>query len=226
MRSRCVTLARAAEARGATLVHYGSDFVFDGLDGPTPPYDESVPPSPRSVYAASKLVGEWLALEFPRAYVLRVESLFGAPAGLDGPARIARHASCRVSRRVARCRCSPIASSRRAMWSMWRRPHGTSSRFGAPARSVSLRELGVTAPGTRWRSKRRGCSASRPRLKPITTAECPLRGRAPAILRAVESQARRRRFRDADMAGCAASLAAPRDGHARAASGPARRPIK
>jgi dTDP-4-dehydrorhamnose reductase len=79
------TLARAAEENGATLVHYGTDFVFAGLGGPdTEPYDESVAPSPRSVYAASKLVGEWLALESPRAYVLRVESLFGVPADWKG----------------------------------------------------------------------------------------------------------------------------------------------
>jgi dTDP-4-dehydrorhamnose reductase len=78
------TLARAAEEHGATLVHYGSDFVFAGLDSPdTEPYDESVAPSPRSVYGASKLVGEWLALESPRAYVLRVESLFGLPANWE-----------------------------------------------------------------------------------------------------------------------------------------------
>lgn len=80
------TLVRAAEARDARLVHYGSDFVFAGLDGPdAEPYDESVPPSPRSVYAASKLAGEWLALEYARAYVLRVESLFGLP--VDWPGR-------------------------------------------------------------------------------------------------------------------------------------------
>lgn len=79
------TLARAAEEHGAILVHYGTDFVFAGVGGPgTEPYDESAPPSPRSVYAASKLVGEWLALESPRAYVLRVESLFGLPADWKG----------------------------------------------------------------------------------------------------------------------------------------------
>ena len=79
------SLARAAEECGAVLVHYGSDFVFSGLDGTTTePYDEAAPPSPRSVYASSKLVGEWLALEPPRAYVLRVESLFGSPPGWTG----------------------------------------------------------------------------------------------------------------------------------------------
>jgi len=79
------TLVRAAEGRGAALVHYGSDFVFAGLDGPdAEPYDESVEPSPRSIYAASTLVGDWLALAYPRAYVLRVESLFGLPAAWNG----------------------------------------------------------------------------------------------------------------------------------------------
>jgi dTDP-4-dehydrorhamnose reductase len=68
-------LARAAEATGAALVHYSSDFVFDGMA--TAPYTEEDRPNPRSAYAASKLLGEWFALETPAAYVLRVESLFG-----------------------------------------------------------------------------------------------------------------------------------------------------
>ena len=77
-------LARAARALGATLVHYSTDFVFDGTAAR--PYTEEDRPNPRSVYAASKLLGEWFALDAPRAYVLRVESLFGrAPGG--GPAR-------------------------------------------------------------------------------------------------------------------------------------------
>ena len=72
-------LARAAEAAGATIVHFSSDFVFDGAA--TRPYTEEDRPNPQGVYAASKLLGEWFALEASRAYVLRVESLFGAPAG-------------------------------------------------------------------------------------------------------------------------------------------------
>jgi len=74
------TLARASRDAGARFVHYSTDFVFDGEE--TRPYVEDDPPNPRSVYAASKLLGEWFALEHPEACVLRVESLFGEP----GPA--------------------------------------------------------------------------------------------------------------------------------------------
>jgi dTDP-4-dehydrorhamnose reductase len=70
------TLARAARALGAVLIHYSTDFVFDGTG--IRPYAEDDLPNPQSVYAASKLLGEWFALEAPGAYVLRVESLFGA----------------------------------------------------------------------------------------------------------------------------------------------------
>ena len=77
-------LARAAVAHGATLVHYSTDFVFSGTA--SAPYTEGDQPSPQSVYAASKLLGEWFAQDAPRPYVLRVESLFGrAPGG--GPSR-------------------------------------------------------------------------------------------------------------------------------------------
>ena len=71
------TLARVTRALGAGFVHYSSDFVFDGEQ--TRPYTEDDPPNPRSAYGASKLLGEWFALEHPQAYVLRVESLFGEP---------------------------------------------------------------------------------------------------------------------------------------------------
>jgi dTDP-4-dehydrorhamnose reductase len=73
-------LARAANSVRATLVHYSTDFVFDGIA--TTPRSETDPPNPKSVYATSKLVGEWLAADVTRHYVLRVESLFGqAPGG-------------------------------------------------------------------------------------------------------------------------------------------------
>lgn len=77
------SLATAARGTGATLVHYSTDFVFDGRTDQ--PYDESAEPAPQSVYASSKLLGEWFAAGAPRHYVLRVESLFGGGAERPGP---------------------------------------------------------------------------------------------------------------------------------------------
>jgi dTDP-4-dehydrorhamnose reductase len=49
-------LAQEARALGALLVHYSTDFVFDG--SARRPYRESDPTGPLSVYGSSKLAGE------------------------------------------------------------------------------------------------------------------------------------------------------------------------
>ena len=49
-------LAQACAARDALLVHYSTDYVFDGLG--TRPYREDDPTAPLGVYGASKLAGE------------------------------------------------------------------------------------------------------------------------------------------------------------------------
>ncbi len=74
-----LSLSRAARSAGATLVHYSTDFVFDGET--QRPYVEADTPRPLGVYGASKLLGDWFALDTPGGYVLRVESLFGHPGG-------------------------------------------------------------------------------------------------------------------------------------------------
>ena len=80
------TMARLAGDFDVTLVHYSTDFVFDGAA--TAPYRETDAPNPRSTYAVSKLLGEWLAADAPRHYVLRVESLFGGPRAKSSVDRI------------------------------------------------------------------------------------------------------------------------------------------
>jgi dTDP-4-dehydrorhamnose reductase len=69
------------------FVHYSTDFVFAGTAAE--PYTEDDQPEPRSVYAQSKLIGEWLAADAPKHYVLRVESLFGGPHRRSSIDRIA-----------------------------------------------------------------------------------------------------------------------------------------
>ena len=80
-------LARAAAREGSVLVHYSTDFVFDG--NADQPYREDAPVAPLSVYGQSKLLGEWLTRDAPRRYILRVESLFGGPLPRSSIDRIA-----------------------------------------------------------------------------------------------------------------------------------------
>ena len=93
-------LAEAARSVGAALVHYSTDFVFDGAGDR--PYTEEDAPNPRSTYACSKLLGEWLAAGAVRHYVLRVEGLFGASAGPDRPTSVDRIVEAILARREVR----------------------------------------------------------------------------------------------------------------------------
>ena len=70
------SVARACARHRIRLVHFSTNFVFDGaLDRP---YVESDGPAPISVYGASKLEGEQRVLELlPGALVIRTAALFG-----------------------------------------------------------------------------------------------------------------------------------------------------
>jgi dTDP-4-dehydrorhamnose reductase len=81
-----LALAQGAASVGATLVHYSTDFVFDGYTAR--PYVETDQPRPLSTYGASKLLGEWFARDAPGWYVLRVESLFGGEPAKSSVDRI------------------------------------------------------------------------------------------------------------------------------------------
>ena len=69
-------LAERCEQNGATLVHLSTNYVFDGRR--EEPYAEDERPNPRSIYALSKLAGEYAALAYcSKALVARSAGLYG-----------------------------------------------------------------------------------------------------------------------------------------------------
>ncbi len=61
-------LAEEARTLGAALVHFSTDYVFDGSKGSL--YVETDPPHPLNVYGASKLAGEREIVEAGGAYLI------------------------------------------------------------------------------------------------------------------------------------------------------------
>ena len=69
-------LAELARASQALLVHYSTDYVFDGTK--TSPYLETDPTKPLSVYGASKLAGEQAIVQVDCAHlILRTTWVYG-----------------------------------------------------------------------------------------------------------------------------------------------------
>jgi dTDP-4-dehydrorhamnose reductase len=70
-------LAEEARRLGALLVHYSTDYVFDGSK--RTPYTEADPPAPLNVYGATKLAGEQAIDAAGGTYViLRTSWVYGA----------------------------------------------------------------------------------------------------------------------------------------------------
>jgi len=73
-------LAREAAALGAWLVHYSTDYVFDGSG--SAPRDESAPTGPLSVYGLTKLEGEQAIRDSGcRHLILRTSWVYAARGG-------------------------------------------------------------------------------------------------------------------------------------------------
>lgn len=68
-------LAMAARKLESTLVHFGTDYVFDGAKAE--PYTEADAPNPLNAYGRSKLKGEQYALDVPGALVFRLSWVYG-----------------------------------------------------------------------------------------------------------------------------------------------------
>jgi dTDP-4-dehydrorhamnose reductase len=71
------TLAKVCAERNIRLIHYGTDYVFDGEKGA--PYVEADKPNPLNHYGAGKLAGEQAVLgASPKHVVMRTSWVFGS----------------------------------------------------------------------------------------------------------------------------------------------------
>lgn len=88
-------LARAAAGHGAVVVHFSTDYVFDG--SASTPYREDAPLEPVSAYGRTKAAGEWaVKASNPRHLLLRTAWLYGAngrcfPRTIAGAAATREH---------------------------------------------------------------------------------------------------------------------------------------
>jgi nucleoside-diphosphate-sugar epimerase len=147
------TLARAADAAGAVLVHYSTDFAYDGERERA--YDEFDPPSPQGLYARSKVAGEQLAAAATRR-------LFTAGA-------TSRQRSCAA--------CAPARPCARIAIGSGRRPGSSRSR-ACRRRWRAHRTLASTTARRRARRAGRRSPASWRRswaCPPAASSRCPRR---------------------------------------------------
>jgi dTDP-4-dehydrorhamnose reductase len=72
-----LNLAKVANDLNFKLVHFSTDYVFDGAKGK--PYLEDDAPNPLNVYAAAKLAGEHFVRNYAqRFFIVRVSGIYGA----------------------------------------------------------------------------------------------------------------------------------------------------
>lgn len=172
-------LARGCAATGALLVHYSTDYVFDG--GSARPYREDDATAPLGVYGASKLAGEEaIRASGARHAILRTAWVYAAH-GRNFLRTMLRLAAEREELRVV---ADQVGAPTPAAWIA--EATGQLLRHGVPASGTwHLAAAGETswhgfAQAIMDEALAAGLLARRPRVLPIATAEYPTPARRPA----------------------------------------------
>jgi dTDP-4-dehydrorhamnose reductase len=218
-------LGEEARRLGALLVHYSTDYVFDGAKAG--PYIEDDLPAPLSVYGATKLEGERAVAESGCAHVVLRTSWVYAPRGRNFLLTMLRLARERPEIRVVDDqRGAPTTSlevARATLALLGPVERSARSRAVVPLAAAGLERAGArgglyhaTASGeTTWfgfaraifeeRTRISGGTFVAPRLVAIPTREYPTPARRP--LNSVLSCARLRDAFDIELADWRAALA-------------------
>ncbi|MFW2356828.1 dTDP-4-dehydrorhamnose reductase [Hydrogenophaga sp.] len=161
-------LAEAAQAVGALLVHYSTDYVFDGSD--TVPWTEDAVADPLNVYGQTKLEGEqliaasgarhlifrtsWvyavrggnfaktmLRLAQERERLTVIDDQFGAPTGAELIADVTAHAVRQTLRDDARCGTYHLAAADETTWNGYARFVLETARALQPGLALKAQEV-------------------------------------------------------------------------------------
>ncbi|MDI9240833.1 dTDP-4-dehydrorhamnose reductase [Lysobacter sp. LF1] len=172
-------LAQACAAQDIALVHYSTDYVFDGRG--TRPYREEDPTAPLGVYGESKLAGEaGIARSGARHLILRTAWVYG----LHG------HNFLRTMLRVGaeREELRVVADQRGCPTPAWLIAETTARILRQGIAASGVRHL-VAAGETTWHgfaeaifdeAVAQGLLARRPKVVAIATSEYPTRATRPA----------------------------------------------
>jgi dTDP-4-dehydrorhamnose reductase len=194
-------IAEEAKRLGALLVHYSTDYVFDGTK--RTPYEEDDPPNPPNVYGKTKLQGEQAIQQIAPSYLIFRTAWVYAPQGRNFLMTILRLATEKEELRIVQDQTGAPTSSREIAAATV----NVLSRICAPAKAMrhwsgTKNIYHMTAGGeTNWygfaklildlasRQSRAGdwfraATNNRPliarRVVPIATSEFPTPARRPA----------------------------------------------
>ena len=172
-------LARLCAGRGACLVHYSTDYVFDG--SADTPYREDHPTAPLGVYGASKLEGETRIQASGAEHLILRTAWVYATRGSNFLRTMLRVGAERDELRV-------VADQRGCPTPAWLIADVTARILQDGLKQSGVRHL-VANGETTWhgfadeifrQAHARGLIARLPRVLPISTSDYPTRARRPA----------------------------------------------